>query len=195
MIRPLLLVVDMQNDFLDRWPVATRERLLRSTCDLVASMRTHGRPVVWVRQEFEPDLRDAFLEMRLKGIHITIKGTPGCQIAKGLPVAPSDPIIVKKRYSAFYGTKLEELLAELQPDALVLAGINTHACIRTTAIDAYQRDWPLIIASDCVSSYDEELHAITLRYLQREIASALTNQEIDLALVAGTRDAATPLAL
>jgi nicotinamidase-related amidase len=98
-------------------------------------------------------------------------------------VAPSEPIIVKKRYSAFFGTGLDELLAKLQPDALVLAGINTHACIRTTAIDAYQRDWPVVLASDCVSSYDEEHHAVTLRYLQREIARAMTNKEIDRALI------------
>jgi bifunctional isochorismate lyase/aryl carrier protein len=101
MIRPLLLVVDMQNDFLEKWPVASRECLLRSTCDLVSSMREYGCPIVWVRQEFEPDLRDAFLEMKSKRISITIKGTPGCEIARELPVAQSDPIVVKKRYSAF----------------------------------------------------------------------------------------------
>jgi maleamate amidohydrolase len=184
MIRPLLLVVDMQNDFLEKWPAVSRECLLRSTCDLVSSMRTNGCPVVWVRQEFEPDLRDAFLDMKSKRISITIKGTRGCEIAQELPVGPSDPIIVKKRYSAFFGTELEALLAKLQPDTLVLAGINTHACIRTTAIDAYQRDWPLIIATDCVSSCDEEHHEMTLRYLQREIARAMTNKEIELALAA-----------
>jgi nicotinamidase-related amidase len=185
MVRPLLLVIDMQNDFLDNWPDASRERLLRSTFDLVSSMRSRGCPVVWVRQEFEPDLRDAFLGMKSQRISITIKGTPGCEIARDLPVAPSDRVIVKKRYSAFFGTRLEETLAELRPDTLVLAGINTHACIRTTAIDAYQRDWPVIIASDCVRSYDDEHHAITLRYLQREIARVMTNQEIDLALAPG----------
>jgi maleamate amidohydrolase len=182
MIRPLLLVIDMQNDFLDGWPAAARESLLRSTHDLVFLIRSHGYPVVWVRQEFEADLSDAFNEMKSKRISITIKGTAGCEIAPGLPVAGNDPVIVKKRFSAFFRTELEGVLAEFRPDTLILAGINTHACIRTTAIDAYQRDWPVIIASDCVASYDEEHHAITLRYLQREIARAMSNQEIGVAL-------------
>jgi nicotinamidase-related amidase len=182
MIRPLLLVIDMQNDFLDGWPVAARESLIRSTHDLVALIRTHGYPVVWVRQEFEADLSDAFREMKSKRISITIKGTSGCEIVPQLPLAGSDPVIVKKRYSAFFRTRLEEVLAELRPDTLILAGINTHACIRMTAIDAYQRDWPVIVASDCIGSYDEEHHAITLRYLQREIARAMSNQEISAAL-------------
>lgn len=51
-----------------------------------------------------------------------------------------------------------------------------------TAIDAYQRDWPVIIASDCVGSYDEEHHAVSLRYLQREIARVMNNEEIGAAL-------------
>lgn len=182
MLRPLLLVVDMQNDFLDKWPAARRECLLRSTCDLISSMRSRGHPIVWVRQEFEPDLRDAFLAMKTNHNSITIRGTRGCEIAGELSIAPSDPVVVKKRFSAFFGTRLEEILAQLRPDTLVLAGINTHACIRTTAIDAYQRDWPVIIARDCVGSWDEEHHAITMTYLQREIARAMTNHEIEAAL-------------
>jgi maleamate amidohydrolase len=68
--------------------------------------------------------------MNAKGIRITIKGTQGCQIVSELAVALSDLVIIKKRYSAFYGTTLDETLAWLLPDAIILAGINTHACIR-----------------------------------------------------------------
>jgi hypothetical protein len=62
-------------------------------------MRQRGCPIVWNRQEFEPDLSDAFQEMRTKGIRISIKGTTGCQIASDLAVASSDPMLIKKRYS------------------------------------------------------------------------------------------------
>jgi nicotinamidase-related amidase len=93
----------MLNDFLDKWEPAPKQRLIRSINDLVDVMRHCGHPVIWVRQEFEPDLRDAFPEMKTKGIRITIKGTAGCQIASDLAIAPSDPVVIKKRYSAFYG--------------------------------------------------------------------------------------------
>jgi len=49
-------------------------------------------------------------------------------------------------------------------------------------IDAYQQDWKVIIAGDCVDSYDREHHEITLRYLNGKIASVLTNQENRAAL-------------
>jgi isochorismate hydrolase len=89
---------------------------------------------------------------------------------------------VKKRYSAFFGTGLEETLSQLRPDVIILAGINTHACIRTTAIDAYQRDWPVVLALDCIDSYDREHHEISLRYMKDKLAKVLTNREIKSAL-------------
>jgi isochorismate hydrolase len=71
---------------------------------------------------------------------------------------------------------------KLKRDPLVLAGINTHACVRMTAIDAYQRDLPVVLARECVASYDAEHHAITLRYLEGKIA-LMNNEEIRAAVV------------
>jgi len=182
MKKPVLLVIDMLNDFLDQWEPLRRQEMTGSINQLAGLMRQHGHPVVWVRQEFEPDLSDAFPEMRARSISITIKGTPGCRIVPELAWSATDPVIVKKRYSAFFGTGLDDLLAGLQPDAILLAGINTHACVRTTAIDAYQRDWPVVLASDCIDSYDREHHEVSLRYMKDKIATVLSNEEIGRAL-------------
>jgi nicotinamidase-related amidase len=113
---PVLIVIDMLNDFLDAWPAAARRELIAATNALVETMRRHERPVIWMRQEFRADLSDAFLEVRTKGTRITIEDTPGSQIAAELAIAPSDPVLVKKRYSAFFGTALDQVLAEFAPD-------------------------------------------------------------------------------
>ena len=184
MKQPALIVVDMLNDFLASWEPSARSRLTQSINELVQIVRLSACPVIWIRQEFEDDLHDAFPEMRAKGIRITVKGTSGCQIVPELSPSPAEPIIVKKRYSAFYGTSLDEILGRQQPDALILAGINTHACIRTTAIDAYQRDWPVVLALDCIDSYDKQHHEISLKYMGEKLATVLTNAEIRAALAA-----------
>jgi nicotinamidase-related amidase len=90
-------------------------------------MRSLSHPAIWMRQEFEPKLSDAFPEMRDKGIRVAIKGTPGCEILPELAKSSSDLVVIKKRYSAFYNVKLDEILADLVPDGVVLAGVNTHA--------------------------------------------------------------------
>ena len=113
-----------------------------------------------------------------KGIQITIKGTNGAPKAPSLDVAPSDPVVVKKCYRAFFKTDLEHILQLLKPEELVLAGINTHARVRMTAIARYQREWKVIAASACVDSYDREHHEISLKYMKDKIASIITNEEM-----------------
>src|SRR5262249_29955318 len=145
---------------------------------LAAAFRRAGQPVVWVRQEFAPDLSDAFLRMRKENLRVTIAGTDGCELLPELERHASEKVLVKKRYSAFFGTDLDETLGALRPVILVLAGINTHACVRTTAIDAYQRDYEVIVASDCVASYDAQHHEVTKRYLDAGIACFVPSGEI-----------------
>ena len=63
-----------------------------------------------------------------KGIQITIKGTNGSQIAPSSDVAPSDPVVVKKRYIAFFKTDLEHILQLLKPEELVQESTLMRAC-------------------------------------------------------------------
>jgi nicotinamidase-related amidase len=188
MRNPVLLIIDMLQDFLDPWDTSERRTLVTSTNDLIGMMRARGFPVIWVRQEFEPDLRDAFREMKRSGMRVTIKGTRGAELLPELRVEAADRVLIKKRYSAFFRTPLEEWLAELKPDGLILAGVNTHACVRMTAIDAYQRDWEVILAADCIGSYDREHHEVSLRYMRDKIAEVLSNSEIATRLDGGSTE-------
>lgn len=179
MSNSVLLVIDVLNDFFRKSPLLERrDELTNSINELVASFRACDQPVIWVRQEFKPDLSDAFLEMRAENISITIAGTEGAQMLAELDVQPQDTVIVKKRYSAFFGTGLDDVLSSLAPDVLVICGVNTHACVRTTVIDAYQRDFDVVVASECTASVDQEHHEITKRYLDIGIARFLSNAEI-----------------
>ncbi|MGD1025924.1 MAG: isochorismatase family protein [Candidatus Sulfotelmatobacter sp.] len=53
-----------------------------------------------------------------------------------------------------------------------------------TAIDGYQRDWEIVVAEECVDSYDREHHDISMKYMKDKIATVMSNQEIRLALAA-----------
>jgi nicotinamidase-related amidase len=180
-----LLIIDMLNDFFRQHAhlAEQRPRLVASINALVEAFRQHGQPVLWVRQEFAPDLHDAFLEMRKHNLRVTIAGTDGCELLSELDHRPTDMTIVKKRYSAFFGTDLEATLRRVGPDMLVVAGINTHACVRTTVIDAYQRDYEVVVAAECIASNDEAHHEMTKHYLDGGIAQLLPNREIIKMLV------------
>jgi hypothetical protein len=125
----LLLVIDLLNDYFRQQPrlAAQRGPLVAAVNRLAAAFRRAGQSVVWIRQEFAPDLSDAFLLMRREGLRITVAGTDGCELLPELERHASEKVLVKKRYSAFFGTDLDETLAAIRPVTLVLAGINTHA--------------------------------------------------------------------
>jgi nicotinamidase-related amidase len=173
------LIIDTQGDFFghDRL-VRRRAALAKCINELVAASRAAATPVIWVKQEFAADLSDASLEARRKNIRIVIAGSPGAALLPELDFHASDTVIIKKRYSAFFGTDLDRTLARFEPEALVVAGINTHACVRATVIDAYQRDYDVILARECIDSHDEQHHDVSWRYMDGKLGRGMSNAEI-----------------
>jgi nicotinamidase-related amidase len=92
----------------------------------------------------------------------------------------SQPIVIAAvlANSAFFGTDLDSILKRSSCSQLIVAGINTHACIRATVVDAYQRDIDVLLARDCIDSYDEEHDRVTWRYMNGKLGRGLTNQEL-----------------
>jgi maleamate amidohydrolase len=132
--------------------------------------RAVGCLVVWIRPQYEADLSDAPLEFKRRGIHVAIADTAGAELLGDLSISPHDHVVVKKRYSSFFGTGLDDYLHHERVGRLVIVGVNTHACVRMTAIDAYQRDYDVVIIRECVGSYDREHHDVSLRYMDGKIA-------------------------
>lgn len=175
----VVILVDPLEDFF-RYGKLFKDRsvLVKNINKLTQSARKYKIPIIWVRQEFKKDLSDVFLAMKKSNTQITIEGTEGSKILKELYVDKNDYVIVKKRFSGFFNTNLDELLESLNINTVIIGGFNTHACVRMTVIDAYQRDYEVILDTDCIDSFDEEFHRVSLRYLSRSIASLKTNKEI-----------------
>jgi len=173
------VIVDMQEDFFSHERLKNnRQVLTEKTNELASISRNSDVPVIWVKAEFSPDLSDAFIEVRKNNINIVVSGTPGAKFLSELVVNDTDSIVVKKRYSAFFGTSLEQTINALGCPTIIVAGVNTHACIRTTVIDAYQRDYEVILASECIDSYDSNHHDVSMEYMCGKIAIPKNNDQI-----------------
>jgi nicotinamidase-related amidase len=179
-----LMIIDMQIDALEALPSTRAEQLVERQNRLARAFRARGLPVIMVRGEFKADLSDAFLEMRRKQVSVSIEGTPGAALHPALERDVGDIEIIKKRYSTFFRTNLDEILAEKGVGRLVLTGVNTHACIRMAAVDAYQRDLDVVIVEDAVASYDDEHASVSLRYMTDKIAAVMSADSAIAALPA-----------
>ncbi|HMB94122.1 MAG TPA: isochorismatase family cysteine hydrolase [Rhodothermales bacterium] len=178
---PALLVIDLIEDYfdVDLWPHSqlpqARTRLTEKTNALVAWCRQENIPIIWVRQAFKPDLSDAFLHVRTRSQRYAIQGTPGAMLLPELNVADTDTVITKQRFSAFYQTNLDDVLARLGTRTLILAGITTAWCVRSTAVDAYQRDLQIVLARDCIDGFTREEHEASLQAMDGYLGPCYTN--------------------
>jgi nicotinamidase-related amidase len=174
-----LLIIDLQQEFFEKGRLKKhRQKLVKNTNQLVAAAHKNKVPVIWVKQEFEKDLSDAPLYNRKNNKPITIAGTPGAEWLPELNQKKSDYFLIKKRFSAFFKTRLDVQLKKQQVNCLIIVGINTMSCVRVTAIDAYERDYEVILALDCVDAYDLEQHNNSIKYLQYAVAKGEKNNSI-----------------
>ena len=179
-MKTALLVVDMQKDFFESPALqALQGGLVKNINQLIGIARAHAVPVIWVRQEHKADGSNAFLGDRKLSKWPVVEGSEGAELVDGLNKESEDLEVIKTRYSAFYKTDLEDKLRGLGIDTLIISGINTHACVRMTVIDAYQRDYEVILPLDCIGGWDEEHHRVTVKYFSRKITQPMTNKQIN----------------
>lgn len=178
-MRTALLVMDMQLGIIGR--ADPDGRALAGAVDAVGAARAAGLPVVFVRVAFRPGFPEvsatnrAFSALRdSRGAAMTIDA-PETQIHAELNVRPDEPVIVKKRISAFAGSDLEIVLRALEVRHLVLAGISTSGVVLSTVREAADRDYALTVLADACADVDPEVHRVLIEKIfprQAEVATA-----------------------
>lgn len=124
-----LLIMDVQQGVVDRFG---QPGLLDRLTQALTAARNTAVPVIFVRVAFRPGFPEVSPANRSFS---SIAGTagdsfgensPATQIHPALAPRPGEPVIVKKRVSAFTGSDLEVLLRSMAVSHLVLAGIATR---------------------------------------------------------------------
>jgi len=75
-------------------------------------------------------------------------GTWGAEFTEELKPEEGDIIVLKPRYSAFFGTHLDMILRTYRIKYLIFVGGATNICVGTTIRDAYNLDYFSILVSD-----------------------------------------------
>lgn len=168
--RTALLVMDYQNGILGM--VDNSDELLAIARNLTGMFREHGGTVAYVRVAFaDGDLDDApatsgmarsVTPERLELFHAD---HPATQIHESIAPEEGDIVVRKQRVGAFSTTDLDEQLKARGVDTLVLAGISTSGVVHSTVLDAYDRDYRVIVLSDAVADRDAGVHNFLLEHV------------------------------
>ncbi len=160
-----LLIIDMINDFVKpdgKLYVPGIENIIPKISELITLAKTASSPVIYVCDSHEQDDE----EFDKWGPH-AIEGTFGSMVTEELKPGEEDIIVPKKRFSAFYGTQLEEHLKKLGIKHVIITGTVTNICVFISALDALMRGYRVTVVKDAVWGIDKEDHEYALRQLEK----------------------------
>jgi nicotinamidase-related amidase len=151
--RTALIVGDMQNDFVKEGGtlvVPGAEGTIRPIGALLDLARRSGMKVVFTQDTHS----DGDPEWEIWGEHCR-EGSWGWQVVDELAPREEEATVRKPRYDAFYGTQLEHMLRQWGVDTLIICGTVANICVFYTAAGAAMRWFNVVVAKDCISSFND----------------------------------------
>ncbi|QHT63287.1 cysteine hydrolase [Paenibacillus lycopersici] len=157
-----LLVMDLQNGIVSRFP--DKEAALEPFRKALETARQHNMQVIYVRVA----LREGYPEVSSRNKSFSAIASHGgmtetdeaTQIYASVQPQPGEPLVTKRRFSAFTGSDLEVLLRGRQIDSLVLSGISTSGVVLSTLREAADKDYKLTVLADACLDGDPEVHRV-----------------------------------
>ena len=171
LVKPAVVVIDMINDFVTGvFKNERAEKIIPNVEQLLNFAREKKISVVYVNDAHLPNVDTEFDVWPQHAV----AGTWGAQVVDELKPEKGDFVFQKRRYSAFQGTGLDQLLRELKVDTLILTGVVTDICIQHTAADAFFRGYKIIVPEDCVEAINEQTQKASLDFLKRVYGCKIT---------------------
>lgn len=150
---------------------AERRHVLENTAVAIRRARAAGIPVIYVVVGFSPSYVEwpahspVFAEA--KRDRRIILGEWSTRIHDSIAPLVGEPVVSKHRISPFYQTNLELLLRQYGVDTLLLTGVSTEFVVLTTALEAHDRDFQVVVLEDATTSSTDELHDAAVKLLAR----------------------------
>ena len=174
--RTALLIVDMQQYGPTALPVLDANLRLRD------AFRELGLPVIFLRVgSLLPDASDQHAKRRQAWLrrpgdtteYRCPRGSAAYELCAELAPLPTELVLDKNSSGAFNSSPLEHYLRHLGIENLVVTGVSTNHCVDSTARDAADRGWNVILVQDACNDGVPMRHCATIETFARQAAKLL----------------------
>lgn len=153
--------------------------MIESINELIEVATTKNITIFQVLTIHKADKSTWNIVMKKHNFSALIEGSEEAKLLPEIKFDSSQEIIVKTRQSTFIRTNFEEKLKEKNIDTLILSGVFTHGYVGRTAVDAYERDFNVILAKDASFSHMKNQEKSMLEVIKEEQEQlVLSNKEI-----------------
>ena len=156
-----LIIGDVQQGILDTFPWS--RCVLAPLQPVLTHARDRGVAVVYVRaalRGLDEDIpqRNPIASWMAAAGDLFLETSPETQIHPEVAPRPGEPVLTKRRVSAFTGTDLDAVLRAREVTSIVLAGVSTSGVVLATLLAAGELDYSITVLSDCCADQDEKVH-------------------------------------
>ncbi|WP_019177928.1 isochorismatase family protein [Methanomassiliicoccus luminyensis] len=188
-----LVVIDLQKGIAgdpDLGPYPAKEVIERSV-RLMEAFRGRSIPVFLVRVELRRDIA-LDPDSDLPPLDPLDSPEGWADFVDEVMPAPTDIIVTKRQWGAFYGTDLDLRLRRLGVRTIIMCGIATNFGVEGTARAAYELGYDQIFAEDAMTSASKEFHDMSVELILKRLGKVRSTQEILAALRLGRKSVTSP---
>lgn len=177
--RPAVLVVDFTLGFTDPESPLGNDTMgdkIAATRKLADAARRKGYPVIFTQEGFQPNMKDAsvWYDKLSSLVHLQ-------EDSRYMDVDPRlaydetiDGLILKKTYSAFYGTNLVSMLVAQRVDTILVTGCTTSGCIRQTVADACANGFRALFVEECIADRSPVSHENNVEDMDNKLGDKIS---------------------
>jgi len=162
----LLIVVDMQNDFVHPRGKNYGGELCRNIipfiCDRIITYKQNNDIIILSMDTHEKNDKQFIIWPE----HCIYKTWGWELIDEIISVSTGCTIIKKSKFSIFYKTDLDTFI-DVENSEVEVAGIFTSMCVSHTIADLYNRDANITVFKKGVADADPESHLQSLKYFEK----------------------------
>lgn len=147
-----LILIDIQMDYFDgAMPLVEPERALANATQLLSSFRKSQAAIFHIQQEnHNPEL--PFL----------LANTPGQALHQAVQPIDGEALIIKNYPNAFWQTALFDKLKDQSVEQVVIAGMMSQLCVKTTASSAMEHGFGVTLVEDACATTGTEINGYKL---------------------------------
>ena len=175
-----LVLIDLQKGIVSRQlEPHTAAEVLKKGIELAGRFRRAGAPVILVNVGWSPEAKDALRQPVDQPTQLPPGGFPPdfMELAEGL-AEPGDIRITKRQWGAFYGTEMDLQLRRRGIQTIVLGGVSTNIGVESTARQAWEHGYAIVLAEDATSCQSAEMHQFSTKNILPRISRIVNSADI-----------------